>query len=141
MSRREFATVRVGDELGTLTVTVDRARLIAYAGASGDHNPIHWSERVAIAAGLPGVIAHGMWVMGAAALLPAQWVGDPTAVMSISSRFTRPVPVPDPGSVEIDITGRVSAADSTSRRVVADLDVRVGEHRVLGKARAHIQLV
>jgi acyl dehydratase len=36
--------------------------LRAYAAASGDNNPIHLDDGSAKAAGLPGVIAHGMLV-------------------------------------------------------------------------------
>jgi acyl dehydratase len=39
---------------------VTQEQLVAYAKASGDHNPIHQDEAVARAAGLPGIIAHGM---------------------------------------------------------------------------------
>lgn len=51
----------------TLTVTLDpvsRMDLIKYAGASGDFNPIHTIDEEAKKAGLPGIIAHGMWTMG-----------------------------------------------------------------------------
>lgn len=50
-----------------LTVTLDpvsRMDLIKYAGASGDFNPIHTIDEEAKKAGLPGIIAHGMWTMG-----------------------------------------------------------------------------
>lgn len=43
---------------------VTRLELIKYAGASGDFNPIHTIDEDAKNAGLPGVIAHGMWTMG-----------------------------------------------------------------------------
>lgn len=43
---------------------VDRLTLIKYAGASGDYNPIHTIDDEARKAGLPGIIAHGMWTMG-----------------------------------------------------------------------------
>lgn len=43
---------------------VDRLTLIKYAGASGDFNPIHTIDEEAEKAGLPGIIAHGMWTMG-----------------------------------------------------------------------------
>lgn len=43
---------------------VDRLTLIKYAGASGDYNPIHTIDDEAKQAGLPGIIAHGMWTMG-----------------------------------------------------------------------------
>lgn len=41
---------------------VDAATLRAYAEASGDPNPIHLDEAIAKQMGLPGIIAHGMWV-------------------------------------------------------------------------------
>jgi acyl dehydratase len=43
---------------------VSRIDLIKYAGASGDYNPIHTIDEEAKKAGLPGIIAHGMWTMG-----------------------------------------------------------------------------
>ena len=55
------------------TYTVTRADLVAYAEASGDHNPIHQDEEVARSVGLPGVIAHGMYTMALAARAVADW--------------------------------------------------------------------
>ena len=52
-----------GEALPTHEYAVTRADLVRYAGASGDLNPIHWSDRVATSVGLPGVIAHGMYSM------------------------------------------------------------------------------
>lgn len=42
---------------------VNRATLALYAGASGDHNPLHIDVEAARAAGLDDVIAQGMLVM------------------------------------------------------------------------------
>ena len=39
---------------------INRELLVAYANASGDHNPIHQDEAFAKSVGLPDVIAHGM---------------------------------------------------------------------------------
>ena len=55
-----------GQELPEQTFRVTRADLVRYAGASGDFNPIHWSDRIAAGVGLPGVIAHGMFTMALA---------------------------------------------------------------------------
>ena len=85
----------VGQEVARATLHVDRARLVRYADASGDQNPIHQDESAALAVGLPGVIAHGMWTMGAAVQVVVDWVGDPGLVVGYGTRFTRPVPVPD----------------------------------------------
>ncbi|WP_026582504.1 MaoC/PaaZ C-terminal domain-containing protein [Bacillus sp. J33] len=57
--------LQLGDELEEIQLEpVDRLTLIKYAGASGDYNPIHTIDSEAAKAGLPGIIAHGMWTMG-----------------------------------------------------------------------------
>jgi acyl dehydratase len=54
-----------GDSLPPIQLEpVTRLDLIKYAGASGDFNPIHTIDAEAEGAGLPGIIAHGMWTMG-----------------------------------------------------------------------------
>lgn len=134
----------VGDELGPWTVSVDRARLVRYAGASGDFNPIHWNERVATGVGLDGVIAHGMLTMALAGRLVTDWAGDPGAIATYEVRFTRPVVVPDPGAAEITVTGRVAAVSDASEEggptARVDLIVTVDDRKVLGKARATVRL-
>jgi acyl dehydratase len=57
--------LQVGDSLNDIQLEpVSRIDLIKYAGASGDFNPIHTIDEEAKKAGLPGIIAHGMWTMG-----------------------------------------------------------------------------
>lgn len=56
--------LRQGESLSTVLDPVSRLDLIKYAGASGDFNPIHTIDEDAKKAGLPGIIAHGMWTMG-----------------------------------------------------------------------------
>ena len=136
--RPVLADLTVGDVVATGSLTVDRARLVRYAGASGDFNPIHWNERVATEVGLPGVIAHGMWTMGAAVTVVADWAGDPGAVVDYGVRFTRPVVVPDPGAATVEVTATVGAVDAGTARI--DLTVTCEGTRVLGKAQAVVRL-
>lgn len=133
------ADLEVGQQIGTRTIAVDRARLVRYAGASGDFNPIHWNERVALEVGLPGVIAHGMWTMGAASSLVSEWLGDPGAIISYGTRFTKPIVVPDPGEAEVEVTAVVGAIneDATAR---IDLTVTAAGTKVLGKAQILVRL-
>lgn len=57
--------LQVGGSLKDIQLApVTRIDLIKYAGASGDFNPIHTIDEEAKKAGLPGIIAHGMWTMG-----------------------------------------------------------------------------
>jgi acyl dehydratase len=57
--------LQVGESLKEIQLEpVSRMDLIKYSGASGDFNPIHTIDEEAEKAGLPGIIAHGMWTMG-----------------------------------------------------------------------------
>lgn len=138
--RRDFGAVQVGDALPATTVALDRAALVAYIAASRDFNAIHYSDRVAAEVGLPGVIAHGMLTMGAAARLLTAWAGDPTAVVGYSTRFTRPVVVPDPGQAVVEVSGSVRSVDPATRQVVVDLVVTCDGATVLTKTRATLAL-
>lgn len=126
---------REGEELATQSYRVRRSDLVAYAGASGDHNPIHWSDRVATAAGLPGVVAHGMFTMALGARALATWAGDPARVRDYGVRFTRPVVVPDDDAgVQVEVRGTVGAAGDDGVRVT--LAVTCAGAAVLGQAHA-----
>jgi len=132
--------MEIGTQLPPRTFRVTRADLVRYAGASGDFNPIHWSDRVAGAVGLPGVIAHGMYTMALVGRAVTEWVGDPAAVLDYGVRFTRPVPVPDTDEgTELTVSALVKAAAEPGR-VVLDLLAVCGGERVLAQARATVRL-
>ena len=134
------ADVEVGTELPEQTSRVTRADLVRYAGASGDLNVIHWSDRVAREVGLPGVIAHGMLTAGLAARAVTSWAGDPGAVVDYQVRFSRPVVVPDDDAgAELTVRGRVAALLDDGR-VRVDLTVTSGGEKVLSLARAVVAL-
>lgn len=130
----------VGQEVGRREIGVDRSRLVRYAGASGDFNPIHWNERFATEVGLPGVIAHGMWTMGAAIGVVSDWLGEPGAVVDYQTRFSRPVPVPDPGEATVEVVATVGALDAETGTARIDLAVTANGSRVLAKAQALVRL-
>lgn len=134
------AACQGGTVLFETTRAVDRARLVKYAGASGDFNPIHYSDRVATEAGLGGVIAHGMLTMGLAGAALSDWLDEPADLISYSVRFTRPVPVPDPGEATLEIVAKIGAVDAVAGIVRIDLSVTVERRAVLGKAQARVRL-
>ena len=135
----ETGPVEKGTELPPLELRVTRADLVRYAGASGDLNPIHWSDRVATGVGLPGVIAHGMLTMALAGRLVTQWVGDPSAVRSYGVRFTRPVVVPDDDEgALVELSGKVTdVADGIAKIAIT---ARFDGKTVLGRAIAEVAL-
>ena len=129
-----------GEVLPEQEYAVTRADLVRYAGASGDLNPIHWSDRIAQSVGLPGVIAHGMYTMALAARVVTDWAGDPARVVEYGVRFTRPVPVPDDDAgAALEVTGKVAALLDAGR-VRVDLTATHGGSKVLGRAQAVVAL-
>ena len=139
-ARVRAADVAVGTELPERVYPVTRADLVRYAGASGDFNPIHWSDRVATSVGLPGVIAHGMLTMGLAGRAVSDWAGDPAALVEYQVRFGRPVVVSDDDTgAEVTVRGKVGAVHDGGR-VRVDLTVTSGGEKVLSLARATVAL-
>jgi acyl dehydratase len=140
-----FDGVAVGDALPGRTFEIRRRDLVRYAGASGDFNPIHWSDRAAADAGLPDVIAHGMFTMATAVRVVIAWCGDPGAVASYGVRFTRPVPVPAAEGAQLRVEAAVASKDDGGRTVRVDLTATTtgpdgGTVTVLGRARAVVRL-
>ncbi len=129
-----------GEELPARVFRVTRADLVRYAGASGDFNPIHWSDRVAIGVGLPGVIAHGMYTMALVGRAVCDWAGDPAAVIDYGVRFTRPVVVPDDDTgAELTVTAVVSELVAPDLAVL-ELSATCAGQTVLGRAKATVKV-
>ena len=136
----KYDDVEVGTELPSKTFQVQRANLVQYCGASGYFNIIHWNERIAKAVGLPDVIAHGMFTMAEAGRVVTDWLGDPGAVVEYGVRFSAPVPVPDDDKgALLEVTAKV-AEKLDGNRAAVDLEARVGDSKVLAKARAVVAL-
>jgi len=132
-----MSTLTAGQELPEQSFQVRRSDLIRYAGASGDFNPIHWSDRIATQVGLPGVIAHGMFTMALAARAVAAWT-DGAEVVEFGCKFTNPVVVPDDDQgVAVVFTGTVKeVADGLATIVI---NARCGEAKVLGMPKAVVR--
>jgi acyl dehydratase len=132
-------SLAVGDVVATGEFQVDRDRLVRYAGASGDFNPIHYRDDVAQSVGLPGVLAHGMLTMGLAVQPVVDRFGA-AAILDYQVRFTRPVPVPAEGSATLVVEARVGRLDEAAGTARIDLVVTLGGETVLGRAQVQVRL-
>lgn len=131
-------TWQVGHEFETQAYAVTRDDLVRYAGASGDFNPIHWSDRVATSVGLSGVVAHGMYTLALASRALTLWVGDPARILTFGGRFTKPVVVPDDDQgTEVVVHGVVT--DVVDGIATVALTVVNDGKRVLGMTRATVR--
>lgn len=120
-----FADIAVGDAIPDLAKPViDRTQLALFAGASGDHNPIHLDDEQARSGGLPGVIAHGMLSMAFLGQVLTGWVPQ-SAIRSFSARFTA---MAFPGDT-IVCKGVVTAKSDEAGEKTVDLElVAVNQH-------------
>lgn len=139
-AKLRYEDVQVGTELPTRQIPVQRLNLIMYAGASGDFNIIHWNERIATAVGLPDVIAHGMFTMGAAGRVVTEWAGDPGAVVEYGVRFSRPVAVADDDKGALIEVGGVVEEKLGDSLVRVAITARVDGEKVLSQASAVVRL-
>lgn len=130
-----FDQLTVGDVVAECDVALSRDTLVRYAGASGDFNPIHYRDDVAVSVGLPGVLAHGMLTMGVAGSVATDWLGSAGWVKDFQSRFTRPVPVDAAAGAVLTITATIGALDAEARTARVDLKVVFDGSTVLGKSQ------
>jgi acyl dehydratase len=114
------------------TFRITRADLLAYAEASGDHNPIHQDDEVARSVGLPGIIAHGMYTLALAARYVDEVLGEPGRISAIGGKFIRPVVVPEEGT-EVVVTGEPGEDGSIA------LTLTCNGEKVLGAASARLR--
>ena len=69
-----MSDIQVGTEIPVLELPpISRFTLALYAGASGDHNPIHIDSGFAKKAGMPDVFAHGMLSMAYLGRMLTNW--------------------------------------------------------------------
>ena len=131
--------VTAGLVLPELRVTITRAGVVRYSGASTDFNDIHFSDRHARAIGLPGVVAHGMWTMGSALRVVTDWIGDTSRILEYFVRFTRPVVVP--GTDEgVEIVYNAEVKDVVDGVATLSITAMCGDEAVLGAARAQVRV-
>ena len=136
----DFSSLTKGDVVATESFHLTRDNLVRHAGASGDFNPIHYRDDIAISVGLPGVLAHGMLTMGLAVQPVSNWVGDPARIVDYQVRFTRPVLVDGATGADVAVTATVGALEEETQVARIDLTVTFNDETVLGKAQVRVNL-
>ena len=87
MHELNYTNLQIGDELPSYTTPeISRTTLALFAGASGDHNPIHIDIDFAKKAGMDDVFAQGMLSMAYLGRLVTNWVPQ-TAIRQYGVRF------------------------------------------------------
>lgn len=134
MTSAENKNVQVGDVLPELRLPpVDRTMLALFAGASGDHVPLHIDQDFARKAGMPDVFAHGMLGMAWVGRLITNWAPQ-RALRSFNVRF---MAITHLGNAPV-LSGKVVDLIDRDGERCAKLEVQManqyGQIKILGEA-------
>lgn len=129
-----FQSLKVGDVLPPLALpAINRTTLALYAGASGDHNPMHIDLDFARKAGMPDVFAHGMLSMAYLGRLLTNWVPQ-RQLRQFSARF---IGITHLGNV-VQCTGKVVERLEQQGERLVRIEIQCanqfGETKILGDA-------
>ncbi|MCP5089063.1 MAG: dehydratase [Rhodobacteraceae bacterium] len=116
----KFADLDVGATIPAFSKgPITRTQLALFAGASGDHNPIHLDDEEARAGGLPGVIVHGMLMMAVLGQMLTAWVPQ-SRIRKFSNRFAS---MAVPGDT-INCAGKVVGKRQENGENLVDLEIK-----------------
>src|SRR5690349_24733267 len=125
MPEISFHNLQVGDEIPALTTQpISRLTLALFAGASGDHNPIHVDLDFARAAGFDDVFAHGMLSMAYLGRMLTNWIPQ-EALREFRVRFTAITHVHD----RVICTGRIVERFERAGERLARVEIQAATHR------------
>jgi 3-hydroxybutyryl-CoA dehydratase len=127
---RYFEEFEVGDQIITQSRTITEADVVAFAGVSGDFNPLHLDAEAGRAGRYGERIAHGLLVQAVASGLAWQlgfMAGTVDAFLSLECKFRAPVKLGDTIHVEARVS-RCKAMPSAGGGLVA-LDLQIKNQR------------
>ena len=124
----------VGAALPALTVPpLSRATLALYAGASGDHVPLHIDTDFARRAGMPDVFGHGMLCAAWLGWLLTCWV-EQDRIRSIELRFVGIFHLYNEAHCSGRVLERIELHGEPCVRVEIQVNNQYGEPKVTGEA-------
>jgi acyl dehydratase len=134
MSKLNYDSLQEGDEVPAFTTPpITRTTLALFAGASGDHNPIHIDIDFAKKSGADDVFAQGMLGMAYLGRLLTGLVPQ-TAIRKYSVRFSSITNLQD----EVTCTGKVVGKYEEHGEKFIKLDLtatnQIGDVKLSGKA-------
>ena len=130
----------VGTRIPELRQEIDLLTLVRYAGASTDFNQIHFNEEFAKAAGLPGIIGHGLLGMGLVSEAVTNWLGDSGLLKDLSVRFVNSFFLGDVLTVTGEITEKATTDEGQTQLELRLSCVNQDNVEIIGNAVATVLL-
>jgi acyl dehydratase len=126
--------IQVGDAMPVLQLPpISRTTLALFAGASGDHNPIHIDIDFAQKAGMKDVFAHGMLSMAYLARALAEWVPQ-QRILRYGVRFAAITQLGDRIQCSGKVVEKLTHAGRPCARIELTAAKRSGEVTLAGEA-------
>lgn len=134
MSAAAATAFGVGSALPPLVLEpLSRAKLALYAGASGDHVPLHIDTDFARRAGMPDVFGHGMLTAAWLGRLLTAWV-EQDRIRSIELRFVGVMHLYNQATCTGKVLAHTEIAGERCARVEIEVRNQYGEQKVTGEA-------
>ena len=129
-----MSDIQVGTEIPALELPpISRFTLALYAGASGDHNPIHIDSDFAKKAGMPDVFAHGMLSMAYLGRMLTNW--QPQAKLrKFGNKFAAITHLQDAISCKGQVVELLDLNGETLARCEIQAVKKSGEQTLVGEA-------
>jgi acyl dehydratase len=129
-----FDDINVGDQLPPLALpAINRTMLALYAGASGDHNPIHIDQDFARRSRMPDVFAHGMLSAAYLGRLVTQWAPQHT-IRKLSLRFAGITHLGNRPLCTGEVIEKLDRAGEQCVRIAIKCANQYGEDKLVGEA-------
>lgn len=112
---RVFSEFHVGQRFITPGRTITEGDIMAFAGLTGDYNPVHTDETFAASTSFGGRIAHGPMGIGMAFGLASRLDlidGTVVALLGVTWDFVAPVHIGDTIRVLIEVTAKRNVKDA-----------------------------
>ena len=104
MAELAYEDIKVGDD-ASISRTITEAHIVAFAGLTGDMNPLHVDAEYAAKSMFGERIAHGMLVAGLiSAVLGMDLPGPNSIYLGQDLKFTAPVKIGDTVTVTVTVT-------------------------------------
>ena len=134
MTPHTLKNLQVGDSIPELRLpAISRKTLAIYAGASGDHHPLHIDSDYARDAGFADVFAHGMLSAAYLARLVTNWAGQ-DRLRSLKMRFTGITQLYDAPHCTGRVSERFEVHGEPRVRIEMQCANQNGEAKIIGEA-------
>ncbi|MBL4800484.1 MAG: hypothetical protein JKY45_01235 [Emcibacter sp.] len=136
MAYMDLSTLKAGDTLAPLSLKpISRTTLALFAGASGDHNPIHIDIDVAKKAGMDDVFCQGMLGMAYMSRMLTD-IAPPEKIKSFGTKFANITQI----YAQLTCTGQVEEVEQTEDGALLKLSLMVVDENDNVKLQGHATL-